>query len=53
MLSFFDASEKCAKAMLKSQEKCAKRVPKITEKCVKISIYLISKIFLKGISFNF
>jgi len=39
MLSFFDASEKCAKAMLKSQEKCAKRVPKITEKCVKISIY--------------
>lgn len=35
MLSFFDASEKCAKAMLKSQEKCAKRVPKITEKCVK------------------
>lgn len=34
MLSFFDASEKCVKLILKSPEKCAKKVFKSPEKRV-------------------
>lgn len=45
--------KKCVKKVLITSEKCAKAILKSAEKCVKVSIYLISKGFLKGISFNF
>lgn len=43
--------KKCVKKVLITSEKCAKAILKSAEKCVKISIYLISKAFLKGVRF--